>query len=81
MGNRRAPTALVSQARRLDRSLDARVRAVTSVFEQAKVWYIAGQIVECYQEAGSNRPQEKDVRNLHINSDVVSAPEHSKANH
>ena len=42
---------------------------------------VAGQVVGCYREAQSNRPQEKDVRNLHINSTVVSAPEHSQANH
>lgn len=45
------------------------------------VWCVAGQVVGCYREAQSNRPQENNVRNLHINSTVVSAPEHSQANH
>lgn len=42
---------------------------------------VAGQVVGCYREAQSNRPQENNVRNLHINGTVVSAPEHSQANH
>ena len=45
------------------------------------VWCVAGQIVGCYREAQSNRPQENDVRNLQINGAEVSAQGHSKANH
>jgi glucosyl-dolichyl phosphate glucuronosyltransferase len=42
------------------------------------VWCVAGQVVGCC-EAQYNRPQENDVRNLHINRG--SAKGHSKANH
>jgi glucosyl-dolichyl phosphate glucuronosyltransferase len=44
------------------------------------VWCVAGQVVGC-REAQYNRPQENDVRNLHINSAAGSAKGHSKANH
>ena len=44
------------------------------------VWYAAGQVVGCC-EAQYNRPQEKDVRNLHINRAAGSDQGHSKANH
>jgi glucosyl-dolichyl phosphate glucuronosyltransferase len=44
------------------------------------VWCVAGQVVGCC-EAQYNRPQEKDVRNLHINGAAGSAKGHSKANH